>query len=91
MICLVAYYAALVEDGKFVSKGTIIGKATGQASVLLTGERVILNGSTDERSASTTARIIGKLDDPTIKITDTRRAAPGLRCLISLRLLPVAL
>ncbi len=44
-----AHYTALVEDGKYVSNGTIIGKATGQASVLLTGERVIFKlGSTDE-------------------------------------------
>ncbi|GAA3187417.1 carboxylating nicotinate-nucleotide diphosphorylase [Lentilactobacillus kefiri] len=75
-----AHYTALVEDGKYVSNGTIIGKATGQASVLLTGERVILNlVQRMSGIASKTARIIAKLDDPTIKITDTRKTAPGLR------------
>lgn len=75
-----ASYTAVIKDGQTVTAGTVIGEVKGQASTLLTGERVILNLIQRMSGiASTTAKIVEKLNDPTIKITDTRKTAPGLR------------
>lgn len=75
-----ATYTPIVADGELVVAGTVIGKVEGRAATLLTGERVILNLMQRMSGiASKTAEVIRKLDDPTIKITDTRKTAPGLR------------
>lgn len=75
-----ADYTALVADGTTVSAGQKIGKVTGTAATLLTGERVTLNLMQRMSGIATkTARIIHNLDDATIKVTDTRKTTPGLR------------
>lgn len=75
-----AQYTPLVKDGEFVKVGTIIGEVKGTASVLLTGERVTLNLVQRMSGIATkTAEFVKKLDDSTIRITDTRKTAPGLR------------
>lgn len=75
-----AKYSPLVKDGEFVKAGTVIGEVKGTASVLLTGERVTLNLVQRMSGIATkTTEFVEKLDDPTIRITDTRKTAPGLR------------
>ncbi|MDM7516943.1 carboxylating nicotinate-nucleotide diphosphorylase [Lentilactobacillus sp. TOM.63] len=75
-----ASYTPLVKDGDSVTKGMVIGKVEGQAATLLTGERVILNLMQRMSGIATkTADVVKRLDDATIKVTDTRKTAPGLR------------
>lgn len=69
-----------VSDGELVKKGTIIGRATGNVRAMLTGERVILNLMQRMSGIATlTHTAIATLNDPSIKICDTRKTAPGLR------------
>lgn len=73
-------FIALVADGDVVEKGTIIGRATGNIRTMLTGERVILNLMQRMSGIATmTHQAITSLNDPTIRICDTRKTAPGLR------------
>ncbi|MCP9332666.1 carboxylating nicotinate-nucleotide diphosphorylase [Lentilactobacillus hilgardii] len=75
-----AHYTSLVSDGQHISSGQKIGKVVGAAATLLTGERVILNLMQRMSGIATkTAQVITELNDPTIKITDTRKTTPGLR------------
>ena len=75
-----ASYTPLIKDGDSVAKGMVIGKVEGQAATLLTGERVILNLMQRMSGIATkTTDVIKRLDDSTIKVTDTRKPAPGLR------------
>ena len=68
------------KDGDFVKAGDIIGEATGHIHALLTGERVILNLMQRMSGIATqTSEAIKLLDDPLIRICDTRKTAPGLR------------
>ncbi|MCH4168575.1 MAG: carboxylating nicotinate-nucleotide diphosphorylase [Streptococcaceae bacterium] len=68
------------KDGDFVKAGDIIGEATGPIHALLTGERVILNLMQRMSGIATqTSEAIKLLDDPLIRICDTRKTAPGLR------------
>ncbi len=75
-----AIFIPVVADGASVKKGEIIGRATGHIRTLLTGERVILNLLQRMSGIATfTHTAIETLNDPTIKICDTRKTAPGLR------------
>ncbi len=75
-----ATFIPVVADGASVKKGEIIGRATGNIRTLLTGERVILNLLQRMSGIATfTHTAIETLNDPTIKICDTRKTAPGLR------------
>ncbi|MDR1606330.1 MAG: carboxylating nicotinate-nucleotide diphosphorylase [Streptococcaceae bacterium] len=75
-----ATFLPAVSDGDEIKTGTIIGRATGSIRTLLTGERVILNLMQRMSGIATfTRQAITTLDDPTIKICDTRKTAPGLR------------
>ena len=75
-----ATFIPAVADGASVKKGEIIGRATGHIRTLLTGERVILNLLQRMSGIATfTHTAIETLNDPTIKICDTRKTAPGLR------------
>ncbi|WP_024621306.1 carboxylating nicotinate-nucleotide diphosphorylase [Metaclostridioides mangenotii] len=67
-------------DGETVKSGETIGVASGSIQSLLTGERVILNLMQRMSGISTvTAQAVKTLDDPNIRICDTRKTAPGLR------------
>ena len=69
-----------VEDGQPFEEGAIIAKVNGPAGTLLSGERVILNLLQHLAGiASSTYELIQRLDDPTIKVADTRKTLPGLR------------
>lgn len=73
-------FKAFYKDGDFVKAGNIIGEATGPVQGLLIGERVILNLMQRMSGIATqTFRAIQLLDDPSIRICDTRKTAPGLR------------
>lgn len=73
-------FKAFYKDGDFVKAGNIIGEATGPVKGLLIGERVILNLMQRMSGIATqTFRAIQLLDDPSIRICDTRKTAPGLR------------
>jgi len=67
-------------DGDIVKAGEIIGTASGSIKSMLTGERVILNLMQRMSGIATiTDLAVNTLDDPKIKICDTRKTAPGLR------------
>ncbi len=72
--------ALLKSDGDQVSKGETIAEVKGPTQILLSAERVILNIIQHLGGiASTTNKVVELLDDPSIKITDTRKTLPGLR------------
>lgn len=68
------------REGQRVRKGEDIAEVFGRVSTLLSCERVILNLMQLMSGISTlTAEYIQELDDPTIRICDTRKTYPGLR------------
>lgn len=68
------------HDGDRVSKGENIAKVEGPVFALLTCERIILNlMQLMSGIATATRRMVDALDDPTIRIVDTRKTHPGLR------------
>lgn len=70
----------LVKEGEKVEVGQKIAYVKGDAAVLLSCERVILNLLQHMSGiASHTALMIKKLNDPLIKLVDTRKTTPGLR------------
>ena len=70
------------SDGDRVSAGDTIAKVSGPVAHLLTGERVILNLMQRMSGIATvTNKCIEALNDPSIKICDTRKTVPGLRML----------
>lgn len=68
------------KDGDAVKKGENIARVEGRISTLLTCERVTLNLMQLMSGIATAAdKMVKALDDPSIKITDTRKTHPGLR------------
>lgn len=68
------------EDGSSFQKGDVLASVEGPAATLLSGERVILNLLQHLSGiASSTQELVTLLDDPSIKIVDTRKTLPGLR------------
>ncbi|MBQ6555300.1 MAG: carboxylating nicotinate-nucleotide diphosphorylase [Firmicutes bacterium] len=68
------------HDGDRVSKGENIAKVEGPVFALLTCEWIILNlMQLMSGIATATRRMVDALDDPTIRIVDTRKTHPGLR------------
>lgn len=75
-----ATFSPLKKDGESVKKGEQIGVATGPIRQLLTGERTILNLMQRMSGIATqTNTAVTLLNDPSIRICDTRKTAPGLR------------
>ncbi|MCD2225053.1 carboxylating nicotinate-nucleotide diphosphorylase [Listeria cossartiae] len=75
-----ARFEAYKKDGDSIIKGDIIATVTAPVRTLLSGERVILNLMQRMSGiASQTNLAVKLLDDPTIRICDTRKTAPGLR------------
>lgn len=69
-----------VEDGQAFEEDSVLAKVKGPVSTLLSGERVILNLLQHLTGiASTTHDLIQRLDNPDIKVVDTRKTLPGLR------------
>ena len=68
------------NDGDRVSKGENIARVEGPVFALLTCERIILNlMQLMSGIATSTRKMVDTLDDPTIRIVDTRKTHPGLR------------
>jgi len=72
----------LIKEGDQVIKNTDIAIVQGSVQEILTKERLILNMIQRLSGvASNTAKYVKKLNNPDIKILDTRKTTPGLRFL----------
>lgn len=73
-------FTPYVQEGSYQTAGTHLAKVTGPIRTLLTGERLILNlWQRMGGIATATYQACQILDDPNIRICDTRKTAPGLR------------
>lgn len=69
-------------DGDFISSGTVIADMSGDASLLLQGERVALNLLQRMSGIATlTSRYVRAVEGTKVRIVDTRKTTPGLRIL----------
>lgn len=70
------------QDGELIKNKTSIASGTGDAKLILAAERVILNTLQHLSAIATnTHDFVKKLNNPAIKILDTRKTIPGLRIL----------
>jgi len=68
------------KDGDYVEEGETIATVSGPIVSILTGERVILNLIQKMSGIATiTQQAVRTLNNPNIKIVDTRKTTPGLR------------
>jgi len=75
-------FEALCSDGDRISSGTDIARISGDASVLLQGERVALNLLQRMSGIATlTDRFVQAVKGTSARIVDTRKTTPGLRIL----------
>lgn len=73
-------YEPLVRDGSHVRSGKAIGKVSGKARTILSGERVALNFLQRLSGIATlTAKYVEQVKHTKAKIVDTRKTTPGLR------------
>ena len=73
-------FEPLVKEGRPIKKGKIIANILGQASSILTAERVALNMLSLLSAIATKTREYAKAIEPhKVKITDTRKTIPGVR------------
>ena len=69
-----------VEDGQHVDADTSLFSLSGNARILLTGERTALNFLQSlSGTATVTRRYVKHLEGTTTKLLDTRKTIPGLR------------
>lgn len=69
-----------INEGDFVSKGTVLATLAGHARSLVTAERTALNFlQTLSGTATTTAAYVQAVSGTNAKILDTRKTLPGLR------------
>jgi len=73
-------FRTLKKDGARVKTGDIIARITGRTASLLTAERTALNVLQRLSGIATlTDEFVGRVKGLGVKITDTRKTAPGLR------------
>ena len=73
-------FAARVEDGTTVTRGTVLADLDGPARALLTGERIALNFLGRMSGIATlTRKFVDAVSSTKAVILDTRKTAPGLR------------
>lgn len=73
-------YKILVEDGEYVKPGEEIAHIKGKLWVILVGERTALNIlGRCSGIATATAAYVRAVDGTNVKISETRKTAPGLR------------
>ena len=73
-------FTSLVKEGEVCKKGTVMAKAQGKASSLLTGERTALNFLQRLCGVATSSRYYQSLVEGTsCRILDTRKTTPGWR------------
>lgn len=69
-------------DGDFIPSGTVIAALSGDASLLLQGERVALNLMQRMSGIATlTSTYVRAVEGTKVRIVDTRKTTPGLRIL----------
>ncbi len=77
-----ALFTPLAEEGARVQSGTVIARMSGDASLLLQGERVALNLLQRMCGVATlTSRYVQAVAGTNARIVDTRKTTPGLRVL----------
>jgi nicotinate-nucleotide pyrophosphorylase (carboxylating) len=75
-------FSSEFSDGASVASGTVLATFTGDAALLLQGERVALNLMQRMSGVATlTARYVQEVKDTGARIVDTRKTTPGLRVL----------
>ena len=75
-------FVELVSDGSRVKPGMVLGTVEGNTSSLLKAERTALNILQHMSGIATlTARYVDAVKGLPVKILDTRKTMPGLRCL----------
>ncbi len=75
-------FTRIVEEGTFVSSGTIVARVEGSTCNILTGERLALNLLQRMSGIATKTRTyVNALEGASVKVTDTRKTTPGLRLL----------
>ncbi|MBB3114138.1 nicotinate-nucleotide pyrophosphorylase (carboxylating) [Paenibacillus phyllosphaerae] len=75
-------FHALVSDGRFVERGTVLAEVEGSTHSLLTGERLALNLMQRLSGIATKTRaFVDALDGLPTRLVDTRKTTPGHRLL----------
>jgi len=75
-------FRARVADGSFVAEGATVATVAGSARSILTAERTALNFLQRMSGIATvTRRYVSAVEGTGARILDTRKTAPGLRCL----------
>lgn len=73
-------FKADFKDGDLIHKGDVIGTLTGDARVILSGERTALNYLQRMSGIATlTRRLANELEGSKTKLLDTRKTTPGMR------------
>jgi len=73
-------FTPLTHDGQHIPKGEVIATLTGPAVSMLGGERAALNFLQRMCGIATkTAALVAALDQPSIRLADTRKTLPGYR------------
>ena len=69
-------------EGEAVAAGTTVATIQGPLAPMLTGERVALNFSQRLSGIATLTRaFVDRIDDPSVRLVDTRKTTPGIRSL----------
>src|SRR3990172_1650404 len=77
-----ALFQGLASDGDSIRAGTVIARISGNGKALLTGERVALNFLQRLSGIATLSkRYADAVKGLPVRIVDTRKTTPGLRCL----------
>ena len=75
-------FAAAVDDGQEVAKGTVLARLTGPVASILTGERVALNFLQRLSGIATFTRaMVAQVEGSAATLVDTRKTTPGWRAL----------
>ena len=75
-------FAAAVDDGQEVAKGTVLARLTGPVASILTGERVALNFLQRLSGIATfTHAMAARVSGSNAVLVDTRKTTPGWRAL----------
>jgi nicotinate-nucleotide pyrophosphorylase (carboxylating) len=75
-------FEALLEDGRRLTRGTVVARLSGSARSVLACERTVLNFLQQLSGVATLTRAyVDRVAGTRARIVDTRKTAPGLRAL----------
>lgn len=75
-------FTACVQDGQFVTKGTVLAEVEGSTHSILTGERLALNLLQRLSGIATrTSQYVSAIGGLPVRLVDTRKTTPGHRML----------